>query len=189
MGTRFSMKMSNYFPCLILEEGKLIRMAPRGQQFKIQLGGLQDLKFASFMPYPEILFFQKRYRVKNAGSYLLSKEMLPAENPVQAGRAQQDMKRSIQRFKRKKGINPSPVERENQHFFLVVIATDRKGNRMQLILQGRDMYKLTAKIVTLCVKSLLIENTDARGVKTPSQVFAASDSLHHLVRSENLVLR
>ena len=188
MGTQFSMKMSKYFPCFILKDGKPVRMAPRGQQFKIAISGLPGLEFASFMPYPEILFFQKQYRVRNAGSYLLSKEMLPAEDPSRTGGAQLNMKRSIERFRRKKWINPSLVERENQHFSLGVVATDRKGNRKQLILHGQDMYKLTAKIVALCVKTLMNKNTDAVGVNTPAQIFPSPSALHNLVQSENLVV-
>ena len=166
-----------------------MRMAPRGQQFKIQIRDLPDLEFASFMPYPEILFFHKQYRVKNTGSYFLSKEMLPAEIPSQTGGAQRDMKRSIERFRRKKGINPTLIERENQRFSLGVVAIDRKGNRKQLVLHGQDMYKLTAKIVALSVKTLVEGNTETVGVKTPAQVFATSGALHDLVQSENLVLR
>jgi short subunit dehydrogenase-like uncharacterized protein len=188
MGTRFTMKMSNYFPSYILKEGKPVRMAPRGQQFEMSISGLPDLKFASFTPYPEILFFQKRYCVRNAGSYLLSKEMLPAEFPSQTSGTQRDLKRSIERFRRKKGIDPSNDERENQRFSLAVVATDRQGNRKQLILHGQDMYKLTAKIVALCVKKLVNKNADAAGVNSPAQVFASPGELHNLVQSENLVL-
>ena len=99
------------------------------------------------------------------------------------------MKQSIERFKRKKWINPSQAERENQHFSLRVVAPDRNGNRKQLMLHGQDMYKLTAKIVGLCVKTLVTQKIDAAGVKTPAQIFRSPRSLHSLVQSENLVLQ
>jgi len=175
LGTKLSMKLVRYFPTYLLKDGELKVAAPMSHQQEIEIDGLADLNYASFVPYPEVLFFHKEYRVMNAASfYLFEDRQSPPVTFYRKG-SKISLQTTMERFNRGKNINPTEEERKNQQFSLAVVSKNRNGEKKQILLRGSDMYNATAKLIARCVKILIDEKTKVYGVKTPIQVFADRD--------------
>lgn len=177
MGTKLSMKLARYFHTYLLRDGKLEVAAPMSQQQEIEIDGLNDLNYASFIPYPEVLFFHREYKLKNAASYYLFEDSQATRVSFDWKRPKIDFNKTIERFKRGKHIDPTEGERKNQQFSLAVVSKTRSGEKNQILLRGNDMYDVTAKIMAHCVKIIIDEKVENFGVKTPVEVFGDKDLL------------
>jgi short subunit dehydrogenase-like uncharacterized protein len=172
VGTKLSMKLARYFPAYQLREGKLKSAAPRSHQQEVEINGLTGLKHASFVPFPEVLFFHKEYRPMNAASYYLFENRQSAPMTFDRKVSKISLQTTIERFRRGKNIEPTEEERKNQKFSVAVVTKNRNGEKNQILLKGTDMYNVTAKLIARCVKILIDEKAKDYGVKTPVQVFA-----------------
>jgi len=175
MGTKLSMKLARYFPTYLLRDGKLEVTAPMSQQQEIEIEGLKDLNYASFVPFPEVLFFHKEYKLMNAASYYLFEDSRSTPVSFDRKRSKTDFNKTIERFKRGKRSDPTENERKNQQFSLAVVSKTSSGEKNQILFRGNDMYNLTAEIMTWCVKVLIEKKLENFGVQTPAQVFANKD--------------
>ena len=172
VGTKLSMKLAGYFPAYLLRDGKLEIAVPMSHQQEIEINGLADLKHASFVPFPELLFFHKEYRPMNAASYYLFEDRKSAPLSIDRKGSKKSLQMIIERFKRSKNIDPTEEERKKQQFSLAVITKNRYGEKNQILIKGTDMYNVTAKLIARCVKIIIDEKAKDCGVKTPVEVFA-----------------
>jgi short subunit dehydrogenase-like uncharacterized protein len=186
MGTKLSMKLAKYFNTYMLRDGKLEVAAPMSQQQEIDIEGLNGLNYASFIPFPEVLFFHKEYKLTSAASYYVFENRQSAPVSFDRKRSKIDFNKTIDRFKRGKRIDPTENERKDQQFSLAVISKTRKGEKNQIILTGNDMYNITAEIMAQCVKMLIDEKVEDFGVKTPAEFFADRDLLGVLLQAGNI---
>jgi len=186
LGTKLSMKLARYFPSYLLRDGKLEVTAPMSQQQEIEIDGLINLNYASFIPFPEVLFFHKEYKLMNAASFYLFEDSQSAPVSFDRKRSKKDFNKTIERFKRGKRIDPTENERKNQQFSLAVISKTKSGEKNQILLKGNDMYNLTAEIIARCVKMLIEKKVENFGVKTPREVFAGNGILRALLEQGRL---
>ena len=127
IGTKFTMQLTRNFHTYLLRNGKLEVITPMDQHLEVEIDGLSELKYASFVPYPEVLFYKMEYNVNNAGSFYLFNEAPLEHISFKKGLSQKDIKKTIERFKRKKSVNPTYTERKNQQFNLAVVSKSKNG--------------------------------------------------------------
>jgi len=186
IGTKLTMKLARHFPTYLLSDGDLKVTPPMAHHRDVRIAGLPELTHAGFFPFPEVLFFARRFRTRNAGSYYLFEEGQMEQVPLVAGRSPQDMERTLERFRRTRQFNPTDAERESQQFRLAVVAKVRGGERRQVVVRGKDMYNLTAKIMAQCVALLLEGRVGGHGVKTPAEAFGGKALLDVLFPRDSI---
>jgi len=179
-GTKFSMKLARYFPAYRLRNRQLEAAAPMSHQREIRINGLRNLYWAAFVPYPEVVFFQREYKLMNGASHYLFADHLSAPLVPDRNRSKADMQKIVARFQRGHRDNPTEAEMDRQRFSLAAIAATPGGKNKQILVQGKNMYHLTAELIARCVMTLAVEPPEDCGVRTPAQVFAHADLLKAL---------
>jgi short subunit dehydrogenase-like uncharacterized protein len=187
-GTKLSMKLARYFPSVQLKNGKLEAAAPLSHHREVEINGMSELQCAAFMPFPEVLFFHREYRVLHAASHYLFADCGSVPKYPNQMRSQADLQRTLERFRRVDHLDPSEEERKQHQFSLAVTATARSGDHHQILLHGRDMYDLTARLISRCVMILEEEKPPDCGVRTPAQVFARKDLLQTMPQIGGLII-
>lgn len=179
-GTKFSMKLARYFSAYRVANGRLEETAPMSRQREIGINGLDNLRCAVFVPYPEVLFLHQRYKPAHGASHYLFADRLSAPLIPDRKQSPAHMQKIVERFQRGRHENPTGEEMETHRFSLAVVAVTRDGKESQALVRGRNMYHLTAELIARCVMTLATETPDHCGVKTPAQVFAHQDLLKTL---------
>lgn len=146
-GTRLTMKLARNFEQLVVRDGGYVAANPMDYAHSVAFEQAPNHKTAAFTPYPEVIFFQRRYRPSRATSYLL---LTDAEADLALGRTAAAAKSAdfyVKQHERRKRPGPTVEEREGQAFGLGVVAT--RGDEVRLAwLTGSDMYRLTSVLVT-----------------------------------------
>jgi len=187
-GTKLTMQLTKYFNTYLMKDGALAATPPMGHQLQVEIAGLSEFKYAHFVPLPEVLFFKKQYRVKNVGSYYLFCEDQSGLGALEMGRSKKTLVTTMERFQRRKTVNPTVMERKDQTFIVAVVSRSTGGVQRQIVVKGKDMYDLTAKIVAHCVKILSNIKVENCGVRTPAEVFSDQALLNTLVQSNHFQL-
>jgi short subunit dehydrogenase-like uncharacterized protein len=171
-GTHLTMRLARSFPTHRFSGGSLRPAAPLSFEEEVALTSAPGLSVALFMPYPEVLFFARRYAPAEAASFLLvsaaeahfaraARERPPAAVDVAAAMAQHDAQRRD---------GPGAAERHGQQFTVAVRVVDADGNARTRAVRGRDMYALTAALVAHVVEAVAAGVQLPPGTPTPSEL-------------------
>lgn len=158
-GTRATMKLARSLDSRIWRRGEFHPMAPFGCETSVALPHLPGMSTGLFMPYPEINFLAERFQPAEAASFLA----LPPEEarmmkmaPAQAAPLAEKIAEARSGAKNQKKVSgPGHEERAAQEFSLTLVAREEGGAACFAGLAGRDMYRLTAKLVAGGVREVL----------------------------------
>jgi short subunit dehydrogenase-like uncharacterized protein len=185
-GTLLTMKLAPHFPTYHLQAGRLRRAEPLSFERTVDFETPAGLTTGFFMPYPEVLFFARRYRPHEASSYLLMGEAEALFARAAGRRAAPAVDAILAQHQRQRREGPSEAERRQQRFTLTVHAADHDGNRHTRRLTGSDMYGITAVLVSRVVLALLAGLELPRGPLTPAEV-PAWDGLWSRLQEQELI--
>jgi short subunit dehydrogenase-like uncharacterized protein len=171
-GTHLTMKLARSFPTYRFTAGSLRPAAPLSFEEEVALGSAPGRSVALFMPYPEVLFFARRYTLADAASFLL---VTPAEaHFARAGRGRPattvDVAALMAQHEAQRREGPGAAERHTQEFTVTVRAVDASGEARTRAVRGRDMYALTAALVAHVVEAVAPDIELASGTLTPSEL-------------------
>ena len=173
-GTRFSMKLARFFDQFAYEEGRFLLRRPLEVRRKVCFSDPKLLSCAAFMPYPEVLFFSRTHDTRNALSFVLLEEgELELADRLTNSEGLPTFHQTVERsmFRTTKGL--SEDERKNQRFTLVVEARADDGRVQRGILEGQDMYGLTADLAVWATLDLLRNESRPTGVLTPGEALSS----------------
>lgn len=171
-GTRLTMRLVDHWQTVILRGGELVDQPPGDERDAADLPFAGRRTRAIFVPYPEVLFFARRYQLDRAASRLL---VTPGEARLMrrpAGHQAPPIEEIVARHQRHPRREPTASQRARQGCGVAVTATDHDGPRRHLWLELRDPYGLTAAVIAWAAGQLL-EPAAHRptGVRSPAEVF------------------
>lgn len=184
-GTRFTMQVSRHFPTYVLENHQLKEEPPIQRQFPVKWTN-PEVDIAALMPYPEVLFYHKKYTVKNAGSYLLTAQ---AEFNMTQGIERKSLAEIIEKKEQRKPSTLKEEERKKQQFSLIVHTEAEDGKQQQIELNGKDMYQTTAHIILYFIQSFIQSVPTQNGVFTPSEILESPALLNTICKRCHLELK
>ncbi|GEM_PF-3692498 len=170
-GTRFTMKVHNYFNQFALINSELKKITT---PFVLSDVTIKNNGVAFFTPYPEVLFFSKNYKVKNSSSFILIDDA-SASFALEKNTEEKKipLEKVINRFLG--GQTPFLTDdvRQKQNFNLIVAAKCINGRNAHVSLSGKDMYGITAELIISAINIL-------RNRKTPifGQTLSPAEILH-----------
>ena len=121
------------------------------------------------MPYPEVLFFENRYRVLNSASFLLRNRSDAALFPVFSKGQTKSVDYYLEKHHRITHQGPTQQERSVQKFEFILKAISTDGNSFMKYVSGRDMYGLTAFLVVRLIREMLNGYKLSAGVLSPAE--------------------
>lgn len=183
-GTRFTMQLAKHYPNYFVENCSLIETPPLAKTIAIQWEN-QKQSYACFVPYPEVIFFNKNFQTKHCGSFMA---MEKEEIKLSHGNSPKPIEEIIKRHESSKHRGPSEKERKAQEFSLILFSKNKAGKIKALEMEGKDMYRITAQIITLLVKSFAKRSPRKYGVLAPSEVLNRKTILSELKTQLNISL-
>ena len=187
-GTRLTMKIKQFYDTFIFNDNKLIKAKSFEYNKKINFEYTPEIKNASFIPYPEVLFFSNQYKSRNVGSYLIVDEFdikifhnqkkTNTTNIEEIIRAENKQKKRIYNLK----------QRERQKFYVLVNSIDAKGRQNNICAKGNDGYGLTAHLVVEFVKEILKIKNIPSGVFSPTSIIKTENIIKNIQEKTNLTL-
>jgi short subunit dehydrogenase-like uncharacterized protein len=186
-GTRLTMQLARFSKTYLFASNDWEEAAPLRRSKEIVCASLPAYTHALFMPYPEVIFFAETYKTQAAGSYILlpaGEALLAAAAPAAASVSREEV---LARHERIRAKGPSPAERQNQRFQLLVEAIPESGPARTISLTGTDMYSLTAALVVEAVQEILRQGSLKAGFLLPHQLVSAG-FLDKVVKEERLEL-
>ncbi len=170
-GTRLTMKLSRFNKAYFYENNTPKKTSEIKQQ-PVDFKGFTDYVAIAY-PLPEINFFRWTTQAKTIGSYLLAdkaeaKYLLPRDDDPTT------KKEVIDAYLARKPKGPTPAQRNRQNYKIILEAKNKQETQT-IHLKGRDMYKMTAKIVGFFVQKIK-EQPQKYGVLSPGQFL---DSRHN----------
>ena len=188
-GTKLSMKMNKYYPQYLFNNFKYEIALPLKQIKKVSFDELPKHSVALFMPFPEVIFFSKKYDVKNSGSYLLM-----TENEAMMAMSKPDnnnvsIKYVLEKHNMSNNSGPSQKDRNLQSFILVLNAIENNNSESNIMLKGIDMYGITANLIVNGIEYLSELKKLQVGVLTPSEIMDNKNFLDHIIVENKLKLR
>jgi short subunit dehydrogenase-like uncharacterized protein len=185
-GTKLTMQVSRNYPTYIFEDEKLNACVPLEKEHKVEIASLPDCDLGIFMPYPEILFFSKKYKTQRSGSFMLLPN-LEAKFMRSSVQKQEGTDTIVKKHNDVKYKGPTPAQRQKQEFYIIVSCTDMERNLKSIGLKGTDMYGLTASLIVQSLKYYLKTGSRAPGVLSPSE-FLGPQFLNDFIIHQNLTL-
>jgi short subunit dehydrogenase-like uncharacterized protein len=168
-GTHLTMKASRHFPTYRVTAGRLEKAEPLSFEDRGGFGdGLSGI--AAFMPYPEVLFFWRRYRPREASSFLLMGASEAALARAARTSPAADLPSIVDQHRRRRREGPSDAERKRQAFTLTVRSVQETGEEQVRQIAGRDMYRVSALLVIHLVEFLSAGATLPKGVLAPAEL-------------------
>ena len=178
-GTRLTMKLARNFEQVVVRDGGYVAAQPMDHAHAVAFDEAPQHKTAAFTPYPEVIFFQRRYAPSRATSYLL---LTDAEADLALGRTGTAAKSAefyVKQHERRKRPGPSVDEREGQAFGLGVVA--KRGEEVRRAwLTGSDMYRLTSLLVVEALGRLT--SSRESGVLSPAEALELAGRPSYLDR-------
>ncbi len=168
-GTRLTMQISKHFPSFNLINGQYNESASLSFSEDVVFDIAPFSNKAFFMPYPEVLFFKKKYNIGSSASFLLVNN---SEAFFLKG-ASSEPGYSIETILKKPVLQHhhlSPVEKSSQQFTLTLKAILHDGHKFINHITGQDMYGLTAYLVSRSVSKISEGMQLPKGVITPSEM-------------------
>lgn len=183
-GTRFTMQLAKHFPSYQVKNNKLLASKPlqNGISLNYESGKAETL---GFVPYPEVIFFDNRFKVQNCSSYIyLDKE----EMKLSYHSAAKPIEQILEKQKNRKIKGPSKEERSRQEFSIILFSKTLKGQQKSWELKGKDMYQLSAQIILLFTKHLSENEPILNGVVAPSDIISGEVLFNELKSSSDIKL-
>lgn len=187
-GTRFTMKVHSFFDQYVVQSGTLVKSEKVFGLSNLNIPGTEKLNAAYFTPYPEVIYFSKHFKVKEAASFsLMEQSMLDfsLNNQLTAGKSLEQVleKRARLSFK-----GPTEEERQNQKAQIILHAVDVQNHHETLILSGKDMYGITADLIVEATKILLKKQLPIGIVMSPAEAFYEHQLLKGIVDKSEITL-
>jgi len=170
-GSRLTMEIIDFFPGYGIQDHKYLELRPLSWFREVNCPGLPGIQSAFFAPYPEVVFFEKKYHPKISGSFILSPEIASVISKIKPGLVKKDLNQILERHNKKKPRPISLSERKNQPFILFVQAKFKDGRQITRALEGIDGYGITATIIIESLLYFLNHGRPSPGIKTPSEFF------------------
>jgi len=166
-GTRLTMQLAKNFPTYYVNDGRLKEEVSLGVQENVVFDFARGCTKALFMPYPEILFFKKRFQVQKSISYLLLDDSAAMLLQMSAKNSVPQLDAALAKHQKVNPQGPTAEQRTIQEFILAVKSVS-ENNEMQIRhIAGNDMYGMTAFLVVKLVKHILNGHQLPKGVITP----------------------
>jgi short subunit dehydrogenase-like uncharacterized protein len=166
-GTRLTMQLAKNFPTYYVDHGELKEAASIGFGENVFFDFAPNCKKALFMPYPEVLFFKKRFSVKKSATYLLVDDsaamLLQASSKNQA----QEVDAILTKHQKVNPQGPSAEQRTIQEFILAIKTISENDEAQVRHICGNDMYGITAFLVVKLVRNIINGLKISSGVLTP----------------------
>ncbi|OFY67270.1 MAG: hypothetical protein A3H98_02110 [Bacteroidetes bacterium RIFCSPLOWO2_02_FULL_36_8] len=182
-GTKLTMQLSKHFPTFFIHNGKMENASPLAFHKYISFDFLPGFTKALFMPYPEILFFNKKYKVNHSASYLMLNHsdamflLASRKQPIES------VDKILKKHQsRKHNLNENDIAK--QEFTLVVQAIAEDGIKITKYVHGRNMYGITAFLVSYLVKQINSGLLLKKGIVTPSETGAWSGLWNVLIKEK-----
>lgn len=172
-GTRITMKLSKFRKLYKIWDGDWKEINDRKDQQTKELDGVTYT--AVPYPLPEIAFSHWKYKAEKVMSYLL----LPREEAMFI-RAVESVpvliEDELERLRQRKNSGPLPDERKLQLCKILIEVTDKNAQQRTMLLNGSDMYLITAKSVVFSMMRYLNGELNESGVISPSSLFSGLES-------------
>ncbi len=183
-GTRLTMQTSRLFPTYSLKEGTLKETPIPGFFDKIEYPAKPGLNAGLFMPYPEVIFFKRKYNPVNSVSYLLIREM-EAKYLIAASQPDLSMDEILERERMRQRGGPDPEACARQYFQLFLYARKSSGEESCSLLEGNNMYMLTASILVNALKAMLKNKFFPAGIFSLSETGINAGMFFSELRDKN----
>lgn len=183
-GTRATAKIHSFFPRQKIADTCWVEHDETGG---VELVSFKDEYCRHFAPYPEIYFFNKRFKVRNIASFLLVPTFqigLLGSAPANLSDNAQ-LEKTIKKLHKSNYQGPLEDERVNQEFELYIEKETLSGMK-RIKLSGKDMYLRTAEAVSLLLPILL--RSEKIGVFSPYELTEEMSIFHKICRDSNLVV-
>lgn len=184
-GTRLSMQTTSVFPVYKIENYKLHESGISSFSKMVEFPDRPELNAVLFAPYPEIIFFSKQFLPKYSCSYILTNQSM-AKYAVMSNKENQKLEQILDLSKKRIKKGPDKSERENQYFEIILFAENSEGRKYCFSLTGKDMYGLTASIVTLYVEKIMNSVSLPSGVLCPSDI-GDNDEVFQKILDQNKI--
>lgn len=185
-GTRLSMKLNRFFKSFALKNKQLLVFKPFEFSKKIKFDVDTDITNASFMPYPEVFFFEKKYKTKNAASYLIISSFainIFKNNKKSNNESIDDI---LNKERKRKRVFMDKKERRLQEYHVLVNSIDTNGEQKNICVKGNDGYGLTANLVVEYLKSILKLDKIPFGVFSPAEIIDSKLMMKNIQEKTNL---
>ncbi len=180
-GTQLSLFEALSKPGLGWRDGQRILKGAASSRRWVEFPAPFNNRWAVWSPFGELVTLPRHIRVRNLNSYLalgdfaasgmqLVSPLLPIISPI-AGAVLRPFARS-----------PKPGAAEASRWAVVSEARSPKGHR-RIVLQGTNVYQLTAIITAWCASKMLAPDFKfkGRGVLGPAQAFDPQEALNYLM--------
>ncbi|MCX6269781.1 MAG: saccharopine dehydrogenase NADP-binding domain-containing protein [Bacteroidetes bacterium] len=184
-GTRLTMKLAAHYPSYYLSQGELVNEPPLGHFINVCFPGSPEFSSGLFMPYPEILFFRKKFKPLNSGSYLLADDDTRQLALASSKRAPKPVEQLLSDHSRTSPTGPTDEERSGQSFIILVYSRTT-GNEIRCVkLSGHNMYAVTGDLIVLLMEHLENHSIPA-GVVSPAEVAGGPVFLQKVIKRSHL---
>jgi short subunit dehydrogenase-like uncharacterized protein len=173
-GTRLTMRLSEHWRTVAFRDGELRDESAGASRdlSELALAGEQDQ--AVFVPYPEVIFFARRFATRNAASHVLVKPSAVRFFNLPPAKEAPSIDEIIVTHRRHAQRGPTAEQRARQGFGVALLAETEAGERRVARILGRDPYGLTAAIIAWSCGWLLDHDPEISGVRAPAEVFPAA---------------
>ena len=185
-GTKLTMKLSRFYPSYYLDNNELKCIRTFELKKNVEFKSLPEYSRALFMPYPEVIFFSRKYNVTDSASFLL---MTEDEAAIAKNKSQPEkitFEDIINKHFRIKNHGPSETERRMQSFRLIVNAIQENNVQTNIMLNGVDMYGITAELMAYAVKNLIQTSVYKTGIISPGEIFNDFDVIDKIMSKYNM---
>lgn len=132
---------------------------------------------ALFAPYPDPVFFMRRYAVEDAATFLIREESAARTASDYEGREPKPLDEVIAKHQSDPGRGGGQAERLTQQFQIVVKAVDDSESVSLIRLKGYDPYGLSANVAAWFGTHVGRMPMRPVGVRTPSEVVHGEEAL------------
>lgn len=169
-GTVLTMKLSHQSDTWECRNHTLESCAPGKKSMPVPFEGYKR-HLALFSPYPEVLFFSRRYSVETVASFTILPDIFAASAEVKhQATAQQKI---VEAFDKKRDRLRIAAEKSVAPFTVHITAKEKMGKDVTHSLSGIDAYGLTASLA-LWAASVDNQNVQKGGVFSPAECFDLS---------------
>jgi short subunit dehydrogenase-like uncharacterized protein len=174
-GTQLTKALSRHRPAWIFKDGR--KEASPSMSRSRSGAFLGASRRAYGIPYPEICFFSRRYRTRNAESFFLIPDDVAESFLAFSKTPPSPIESLIERHRQRKRPGPSEVERRQQAFRVSTMATAADGSHRVATMEGSDPYLLTAAVVVEAIKRVRQGSSRPFGVCGPADVLPARETI------------
>ncbi|MEA3451927.1 MAG: hypothetical protein U9Q83_08515, partial [Bacteroidota bacterium] len=145
-----------------------------------------DICNASFMPYPEVFFFQNKYKTTNAASYLIISSFAINIFKNNKNTKNESIDDILNIERKRKRVFMDKKERDLQEFHILVNSIDTNGEQKNICVKGNDGYGLTANLLVEYLKLLLKIDEIPYGVFSPATIIDSNVMMQKIQENTNL---